>query len=196
MRSFSSILSAVATAAVLSMALAGCTSDGPVPTTTITKTVLASPESTSADPKPSAATPSPTCGPTDIKDAAGRAIADLPLPAGLENAEWDTAGADISGYEPCAALSWLTISVKLATADSPVAILLFHNGTYLGTATRKSYGFVPDITRTNDNEIAVTYHFAKPGEALAEANGRTKATFTWDDSTGRVKMTGKVPPQG
>lgn len=196
-RVLSSTLSAIAAIAVLSVTLTGCSDGDPEPTTTVTKTVTASPNRTpSSQTESTAATPAPTCGPTDVTDAAGRAIADLPLPAGLEGAEWDTAGADISGYEPCAALSWLTISVKLASGSSPVAILLFHDGTYLGTATKEQYAFVPDITRTQDDEIAVTYHYAKPGEATAGATGRTNATFTWNDSAGRVEMTGDVPPEG
>jgi hypothetical protein len=183
-------------AAVLAVVLTGCsggTSAGP--TATATRTVTATPTAVAESPSPSS-TRTPTCGPSSGAEAAAQPIADLPLPAGLEDAKWDAANADTSGYEACAPLSWVTVSVELATGSSPVAILLFHDGRYLGTATKEQYGFVPDISRTDPSTIAVTYHYAKPDETTADASGRTNATFRWDDAAGRVVMTGQTPPEG
>jgi len=185
-------------AAVLAVALTGCSGGTTAgPTATATRTVTATPTAVAESPTPtSTPTPTPTCGPSSGAEAAAQPIADLPLPAGLEDAKWDAARADTSGYEACAPLSWVTVSLDLATGSSPVAILLFHDGRYLGTATKEQYGFVPDISRTDPSTIAVAYRYAKPDESTADASGRTDATFRWDDAAGRVVMTGQVPPAG
>lgn len=179
--------------AALAAGLTGC-SGGGTAAPTVTRTVTATPTAASADtPTP---TPTPTCGPSSGAEAASQAIADLPLPSGLEDAKWDAANSDFSGYDACAPLSWSIVNLDLATGSSPVAILLFHQGRYLGTATKEAYGFVPDVARTDPSTIVVTYHYAKPDESTADASGRTNATFTWNDTTGRVDMSGQTPPVG
>ncbi|WP_144712736.1 LppP/LprE family lipoprotein [Curtobacterium pusillum] len=186
----------------IAVGLAGC-SGGSTAAPTVTRTVTASAAPSTPAGTPVAAptvaptpTPTPTCGPTSGAAASARAIAELPLPVGLEDARWDTSTSDFAGYDPCAPLSWAVVSLDHATGSSPVAILLFHEGRYLGTATKLAYSFVPDVTRTGPSSIAVTYHYAEPDESTADASGRTNATFTWDETTGRVDMTGDVPPVG
>lgn len=166
---------------------------------------------TTADPGPTAAgstspssqsathTPTPTpspeaCGPATGQEAAAAAIAELPAPVGLESARWDAANADYSGYDPCAPLSWSLVTLEYATVSSPTAILLFHNGTYLGTATEEAYGFTPAVERTADDAITVTYRFNQGMESNADASGRAVATFTWNAETDSVEMAGDVPP--
>lgn len=188
----------------VALGLTGCTGGTTSSDPTVTRTVTASPTSspttapaTDAATDPAAVpTPTPTCGPTDGTAVASRAIADLPLPSGLQDSRWDPATADLAGYDPCAALSWATVTLERATGSSPVAILLFHQGRYLGTATKEQYAFTPDVSRTDPSTIAVTYHYAKPDEPLAEASGRAEAAFTWSDSAGRVQMQGDTPPAG
>lgn len=177
------------------VALAGCTGGaGSDPTATVTRTVAASP--TPATGPESSATPSstPTCGPADGAAAAAGPIADLPVPAGLEGARWDVSRAETTAYDGCAALSAVTVSVVDATASSPVAVLLFHDGTYLGTATKEQYAFVPGVTRTAPDALRVDYRYAMPSDSNADPTGRATATYTWDDGAGRVEMTGDVPP--
>lgn len=99
-----------------------------------------------------------------------------------------------SNFDPCAALSWITVTLEGATASSPYHILLFHNGEYLGTATAKAYGFSPKVSRVDDSEIAVTYRWPKEGEGNAEASGTTQAGFRWDEGAQKVVMSGDVPP--
>lgn len=177
------------------VALAGCTGGaGSDPTATVTRTVAASP--TTATGAGSSSTPSstPTCGPADGAAAAAGSIADLPVPAGLEGARWDASRADTTAYDGCAALSAVTVSVVDATASSPVAVLLFHDGTYLGTAAKEQYAFVPGVTRTAPDALRVEYRYAMPADSNADPTGRATATYTWDDGAGRVEMTGDVPP--
>ncbi len=199
-RSGGGLVLAVAAAVVLS----GCsgTSDTD-PTATTTETVTATPSATETVPAPSAtptdtagtgAGATPTCGPSDATAAARTAVADLPLPAGLESASWDTANLGTTAYDGCAALSAVTVSVVDATASSPVAVLLFHDGTYLGTATKEQYAFVPDVTRTADDAVRVVYRYAEPQDPNAAPSGRATATYTWDAAAERVDMSGDVPP--
>lgn len=185
----------ILTTATLAALLTGCSgadgADGSAATPTVTETVTAPPSDAASTPTP---TPTPTCGPTSGAEAAAAGIAALPLPAGLEDAKWDAANADYSGYDACAPLSWSVVEPEFATAGSPYAILLFHEGRYLGTATAEQYAFEPTIERRSGSAVTVTYKFAKAGEPNAAPSGRTTATFTWNDETGRVDMTGDTPP--
>lgn len=123
-------------------------------------------------------------------------MAELPAPSGLPEARWDASRATTALFDPCAALSSVVVPIEGATASSPYAILLFHDGRYLGTATKEQYGFFPQTSRTSDATIAVTYTYPRAGETDAAASGRAEATYTWDASAGRVVMRGDVPPQG
>ncbi len=88
----------------------------------------------------------------------------------------------------------MTVSVVDGTASSPVAILLFHDGTYLGTATKEQYPFVPQVTRESAGAIRVEYRYPQGADSNADPSGRATATYTWDDAAGRVEMSGDVPP--
>ncbi|QCR44383.1 hypothetical protein C1N91_13520 [Curtobacterium sp. SGAir0471] len=187
-------------AAGATLALAGCTGGSDAgPTATVTRTVTPSPSASSAAGAApatgsSAPTATPSCGPSDGAAAAAGPIADLPLPAGLESARWDASHADTSTYDGCAALSAVSVSVADATASSPVAILLFHDGSYLGTATKEQYPFVPQVTRESADAIRVEYRYPQGSDSNADPSGRATATYTWSDATGRVVMSGDVPP--
>lgn len=181
--------------------VSGCSGSGDA-SPTVTKTVTASPSEVASTPTATStptpttpnSTPTPTCGPASGAAAAASGIAALPSPAGLEDTKWDAANADYSGYDACAALSWSVVAPQFGTAGSPYAILLFHQGRYLGTATAEQYAFQPAVERSSDASITVTYSYAKAGEPNAAPSGRTTATYIWNDGTERVDMTGEVPP--
>ena len=101
---------------------------------------------------------------------------------------------DFSQFDPCAELSWQTISIERGTSSSPYHIMLFHKGEYLGTATAEPYGFFPTVEQVSGNEIAVTYHWPREGESNAGHTGETNAGFRWDDGQQKVIMSGDVPP--
>ena len=103
---------------------------------------------------------------------------------------------DFANFDPCAELSWQTITIEGATSSSPFHIMLFHKGEYLGTATAEPYGFFPTIEQVSGNEIAVTYHWPREGESNAGHTGTTEAGFRWDDAQQKVIMSGDVPPVG
>lgn len=183
-------LSLIVIGAALIALVSGCSGGGDA-SPTVTKTVTASPSGVATTPT---STPTPTCGPASGAAAAASGIAALPSPAGLDDTKWDAANADYSGYDACAALSWSVVAPEFGTAGSPYAILLFHQGRYLGTATAEQYAFQPAVERLSDAAITVTYSYAKDGEPNADPSGRTTATYIWNDGTERVDMTGEVPP--
>ncbi|GAA4267112.1 LppP/LprE family lipoprotein [Frondihabitans peucedani] len=207
-------LAAIASAAVLAGSLAGCTGSQSTPVTapsspasstgTAGQSLAPEPAPQSSAPQtPPASSPSDgatsgagSCGPSSGRAAAAKGIASLALPSGLPDATWDAANADYSTYQPCSALSWVTLGLTGATASSPYAILLFHDGEYLGTATKAAYSFHPDVARTGGSSLAVTYHYAKPGESDADRSGTTRATLTWSSAAQKVQFSGQTPPVG
>ncbi|PZF61192.1 hypothetical protein DEI92_06235 [Curtobacterium sp. MCBD17_034] len=195
----------VLVSAALTVALAGCSGGtaSPHPSSTARTATHSSPAPTAAPASLSAtstpsttSTPSATgtCGPATGQAAAAKGIAALPLPAGLSSATWDAAGADYTGYDPCAPLSWSVVTVAGSTASSPYAILLFHDGTYLGTGTKEQYAFQPTVRRTSSTSIAVTYPYTQGDDSDANPTGRANATYTWDAGAGKVTMAGSTPP--
>ena len=130
------------------------------------------------------------CGVGNAQAAVNANIAQVPQWNGHN---WKV--VDSSHFDPCAELSWQTISIEGGTASSPHHIMLFHKGHYLGTATAEPYGFFPSIEQVNGNEISVTYHWPQEGDANAAPTGQTHAGFRWDDAQQKVIMNGDVPPK-
>lgn len=52
---------------------------------------------------------------------------------------WDADSRTFEGnFDPCATSSTALVTVEGATGSSPTTALMFHSGTYLGTATSKA----------------------------------------------------------
>ncbi|WP_159718672.1 LppP/LprE family lipoprotein [Actinomyces marmotae] len=140
----------------------------------------------------------PSQAPTEQCAAMGGATAvagsldEVPAPPAGMN--WSPGEADLSTYDRCAPLSWVTLPVHGATASSPYQIMLFHHGEYVGTASLESYGFKPAVERIDDATIQATYTWPKDGESNAGASGRSVSTFTWDDASDSVTHSGEWPP--
>lgn len=107
---------------------------------------------------------------------------------------WAFEWANTRNFDACTMLSWITLSVEGATGSSPVQIMLFHYGEYIGTATEKAYGFEPTILEMGPNEVMVAYKWVKDGESNAEGSGRSVSVFTLDPDTGDVTREGDLPP--
>ena len=103
--------------------------------------------------------------------------------------------ADTSGYDPCADLSWIVIPHG-STGSSASSVMLFHHGTYKGTATAEPRAFTPEIERIDDGSISITYRYLVGDEPNAAPEGRAESTFTWNDETGAVDHEGEFPPAG
>ncbi len=139
-----------------------------------------------------------TCGPKLTPSALTKLATKLPAPkistGEIMDWKWDADSADPSTYDECAALSWITFPIEGATGSSPYIIALFHEGKYLGVATRTTFGFFPQVERIDDARLQVTYAYAKNGEANAGASGRAVSTYSWDKNAGSVKHRGDFPP--
>lgn len=177
--------------------LSGCAGASPATTAAESSppaSTAAPTTSATATPTPSP-TPTPTCANLTGEEALLKWVDEVPRYPAFPDVPWDTDYAGISGYDPCAELSWITLTLEGATVSTPCQIMLFHRGDYLGTATKEAYGFWPDVERLDDATIQVTYIWPKKGEGNADASGRTVATFTWDPDAGHVVMDGDVPPR-
>lgn len=107
---------------------------------------------------------------------------------------WDTTYTDTSTYDPCAALSWIVLSIEMGTVSSPCQIMLFHHGEYIGVTSDRMIGFYPKVVRLGDGVIQVTYTWPRENEANAMASGRSVSIFTWDEASSSVVHSGEWPP--
>ncbi len=109
------------------------------------------------------------------------AVKSLPADPGTGRG-WDT---DPSGYEgnfnPCATLSTALVWIQGSTGSSPVTALMFHKGTYVGTATPKPRGFVEfDAAKTTDDTVVLD--FKVPGACNAcTPQSVTSVRYQWQD---------------
>ena len=208
-------------ALVLGLALIGCgsqsaeqpafspTSTASVPTNELTAEPSASVSQGCLEPSSSLPVPtassgrgesaSTSCGPRLSDQDMVALTRKLPAPNVSTGEEmdwkWDADYADTDGYDPCAALSWITFPIERGTGSSPYTIALFHQGEYLGVTTSRTFGFFPQVERIDDGQISVTYTYAKDGDSNAGASGRVTSTFTWDVESGSVDHRGDLPPQ-
>ncbi|WP_406018031.1 LppP/LprE family lipoprotein [Kocuria rhizophila] len=113
------------------------------------------------------------------------------VPGVTDPSSWTVEESD--GYDPCADLSWITLSGG-GTGSSPRQQMLFHEGDYLGTTTAEPIGFHPATERLSDSSIQVTYTYNKPGESNAEASGRAVSTYSWNEDTESIDHAGEWPP--
>lgn len=179
-------------ALLLALGLTACGSEpaapAPEPTTGST-TAAASPADAGAEPSEAS---TEQCAAMEGATAVAGSLAEVPAPPAGMN--WSPGEADLSTYDRCAPLSWVTLPIYGATASSPYQIMLFHHGEYVGTASSESYGFEPAVERIDDATIQVTYTWPKDGESNADASGRSVSTFAWDDASGSVTHSGEWPP--
>jgi hypothetical protein len=105
---------------------------------------------------PATAAPPSACGVNLASQQVVDSVRSLPPYAGTN---WAWSADPIGGnFNPCATLSTALVTVEGATGSSPVTALMFHNGTYSGTATSKAYGFTSlNQPRTTDDTVVLNY---------------------------------------
>ncbi|WP_194786422.1 LppP/LprE family lipoprotein [Actinomyces haliotis] len=175
-------------------------SSAPSSSATETPTASAQPEQTelavaasgTATAAATTAAAEPTCATTSGSEALEQNLSQVP--ADSRGYPWTADYAETDGYDPCAVLSWITITIDGGTASSPYQIMLFHHGQYIGTTASDGIGFHPDVVRVSDSEIQVTYTYPLQNESNAEASGRAVSTFTWDETAGSIVHAGEWPP--
>lgn len=141
-----------------------------------------------------ATTPAESCGarPDDPRIAA--AISRVPsafTTPPMSDRAWSSTILDTS-FDPCLDLSYATITVEGATGSSPMQVMLFHRGEYLGTTSDCAPGFQL-VRQDGDASITVTYQWPKPGEPNAGAKDSADVGYTWTNGT--VAMSGRIPDE-
>ena len=99
-----------------------------------------------------------------------------------------------SNYDPCTALSYARLDVEGGTGSSPVQVMLFHEGDYIGTATECAFGFTTIVEATND-AVTVEYRWPREGDANAAPSGAATVTYRWDSGAEAVQQEGELPQE-
>ena len=150
--------------------------------------------STSASPETASAQPTEKCATMTGAEAISTWGPQVPAFREGYDWQWNLDRADPNTYDPCAALSWVVLGLKGGMASSPVQIMLFHRGQYIGVTASEPINYWPEVVRLDDAAIQVTYTWTRDGESNAEASGRSVSIFTWDEQTQSVVHSGEWPP--
>ncbi|MBL1073729.1 LppP/LprE family lipoprotein [Nocardia sp. 2] len=162
-------------------------------------------ESTAASQQPPTAAPGTSAAPVTSAGApygsghgrcfdlnsrlAGEAVSRLAVPA---TGPWqiELASDDLISDGCDNTLSWMT--VISGNIHPYMHILYFANGTWLGTATAKPYGYTKILGKTKST-VQVQYHWLTGNEALCcPEGGPSVVTFTLQN--GRIQTSGQFPP--
>lgn len=152
-------------------------------------TVTATPEPTPSTVTVYASPDKSSSSPSSSSSSSGKAKAGAPT-SGQQALEqnksklrggytWTISLSDTSNYDANVELSWIVVGAQGGT-DGPYHIMLFHYGEYLGTGTYDPLYGKPNVSRTAANQISATH-------------SADKASFTWDDSQGKIVMSGHLP---
>lgn len=110
---------------------------------------------------------------------------------------WDVTGqfSDVSGYDPCAALSWIVLRPEpCCTRFSITPVLFFHQGELVPSATVAQYAIDTTAPPARASESSVALTFMWPGSDFAGPANTATSTFTWDAATSSVARSGDLPP--
>ncbi|QWW18843.1 LppP/LprE family lipoprotein [Schaalia sp. 19OD2882] len=116
---------------------------------------------------------------------------DLPLGDPLR---WDLKEAPVDTYDPCSPVSWIVLSNTSGAVSGPRHIMLFHEGTYVGTATAKPLAYQPAILRKAPDTLSLTFPFAQKDDDPAKPTGSTTVELLMNPD-GRATITGTVPAE-
>lgn len=197
--------------------LVGCsTSDSPGATaTTVTSTVTATPSQASGATTPasggtdnqdvtttepanaggsgnaggagdSGGTACSTDGAHAITDATARIA--RPLPSFNPSVGWLFLGR--TNYNTCNDLSYAELDTEGATASSPMQLLLFHRGRFVGTGIKCNVAY-QNVESASTRSVDVTYRYLQGNDPGASPSGSVSVAFIWDGS--KVVMHGSLP---
>jgi hypothetical protein len=98
-------------------------------------------------------------------------------------------------FDPCATLSAVDVSITGATGSSPMQVLLFSKGRYVGTATKAAYASsYVDADASTDDTVVVEYLYAQPWDAsTAGRTGHARIRYHWTGS--KVERLDELPEQ-
>ena len=120
-----------------------------------------------------------------------RGLRQIGPPLGRKDLHWVLSSKSRDRTPWCPPLMWAQFETSGGTGSSPVAVLLFRPGKYLGSAWKPT-GFV-SVTGSTPISVTVTYRWTNPGDANAfPTGGPVSSTYVglWD-SFFRI---GELPP--
>ncbi|MFD5226124.1 LppP/LprE family lipoprotein [Microbacterium sp. NPDC058342] len=117
--------------------------------------------------------------------------------AGVAGGPWDLSSrySDVTGYDECAALSWIVLRPEpCCTRFSVTPVLFFHEGEYVPSATVSKYSVDSETpaVRASDGSVALTFMW--PGSDSAGPASKATSTYAWDEQSGTVTRVGDLPP--
>ncbi|MGW0175470.1 LppP/LprE family lipoprotein [Rhodococcus sp. NPDC003322] len=196
-------LAAVAGAALLLAAVAGCGDDvgsgtvtthpvttSPTATTIPAETSVEEASEQTAPPQPSA--PPTTAPPAAASPISGNGLCLDPTSSGVtaalaslgpDDTSWIVDRADPAAIGNCPELLWLIATPAGATASTPEHVVFFHDGRFLGTATSEPYSYTSVAGSTADT-VTVQYRWLGPGDAnCCPSGGPATVDYRWDGGT-------------
>ncbi len=135
-------------------------------------------------------TTAPACGVDPQAPEISQGISSVPVPEVVAGAAWVYGGE--SNFDRCAALSYARLDIEGGTGSSPVQLMLFHDGVFVGTATDCAFGFTSVDSATADS-ITVTYRWPREGDTNAAPSGQATVTYRWNGES--VVMEGELPAE-
>lgn len=101
--------------------------------------------------------------------------------ATLPDGPWVAEHASDAQVAKCPQLLWVSASGG-NSSGAPIAVLLFHDGRYVGTATPEPYAFAA-VSGSTDTSVAVDYKWLVGDEPFCcPAGGPATIHYSWDGS--------------
>ena len=122
-----------------------------------------------------------------------RGLRQIGPPLGRNDLHWVLRAKANDRTPWCPPLMWAAFDTSGGTGSSPVAVLLFRPGKYLGSAWKPT-GFV-SVTGSTPISVTITYKWLNPGDANANpTGGPVSSTYVglWDS----FFRFGELPPPG
>lgn len=131
------------------------------------------------------------CGVDLTAPAITDVIAQVPLD--YPDYAWEP-GSFTGNYDPCAALSGVELRIQGSTAGSPMQVMLFSYGRFIGTGTGEAYSTsLVDVDASTRDTVVVNYVYPRPWDSgTAGASGYATVRYQWDGA--KVVMLDELPP--
>lgn len=111
----------------------------------------------------------------------------------FDDAEWDASLSDISGFDACAALSWITLKGE-SSGGSIEHVVFFNEGEYVGEAYEEYFTYPTEVQEIADGAVSVTWTFPEQIDRNGDPQTKAASTYTWNADAATVDREGQLPP--
>lgn len=164
----------------------------------------AAPVHATTEPPGNPAGPPADCDDTTAEQALEAAAPELGPSSAEPESEPVLRRADTSAFNGCAMMSWIEVPYGYPMErievypGAPHAVMLFHYGEYVGTATAEPQRWDPHVEnhpQASMDPVIVTYSYMEEGQEIEEIPvGRAVSVFRWNADTQSVDHEGEFPP--